>query len=312
MSIEEIKDVLKENLEKRGVLNKIRANLRAEIFRAFEDDDGASADIASDPDFWLRKQKAKPKPSDMQFLINELIIEYLEFNHMNYSKSVFTKESNQPEERLDKKFLAHELNIRKTYEELEDDQDENEPIPLLYTILHRLRNENVREKRKDMNKQQPTRAIFSNQQSVLIPPAVRDQQERATTSKPKPQVVQKRLDTSSISTDSSASSKSERGLPATVTRKISDALQNSKKLQSLPKEQVRQQGNQGIDTHLGEQRRQMSSRIFAVGQFDAMSSIDSNNAFIPNPDQLIRKIPSGLPSSYFGDHDSSMNSSETY
>ena len=152
MSLEEIKQVLKDNLEKRGVLNKIRANLRAEIFRTFEEQTHIGGDEGGDVDFWVKKERARPKSSDMQFLINELIMEYLEFNHYGYSKSVFIKESNQTDERLDKRFLSHELNIHKTYDEMEEDE-QDQPIPLLYTIVNRLRNENLREKREKKNQQ---------------------------------------------------------------------------------------------------------------------------------------------------------------
>ncbi|KAL9642065.1 hypothetical protein ABK040_004114 [Willaertia magna] len=131
MSLEQLKDALKENLEKRGVLNKIRANLRAEIFNTFEEENQEA-----NPLF----KKSKPVPSDIQFLINELILEYLEYNHFQYSKSVLLKESNQQEERIERKLLVNELNIKKMYHE---DGDNNQPIPLLYHIVHKLRSEKV-------------------------------------------------------------------------------------------------------------------------------------------------------------------------
>jgi lisH domain-containing protein FOPNL len=59
-NINELKDALKETLESRGKLNEIRAMLRSSIFEAIETDD-----------------KPKPKLSDENLIINELIREYL-------------------------------------------------------------------------------------------------------------------------------------------------------------------------------------------------------------------------------------------
>ena len=57
-----------ESLERRGVLNSIQGKIRAEIFNALDD-----------------KAVVKPKPSNDTILLNELIREYLEYNHYNYS-----------------------------------------------------------------------------------------------------------------------------------------------------------------------------------------------------------------------------------
>jgi lisH domain-containing protein FOPNL len=59
-NINELKDALKETLESRGKLNEIRAMLRSSIFEAIETDD-----------------KPKPKLSDENLIINELIREYM-------------------------------------------------------------------------------------------------------------------------------------------------------------------------------------------------------------------------------------------
>lgn len=52
----------------------MKAKLRAEIFEILEDN-----------------SYEKPRISQENLLINELIREYLEFNHYKYSKSVFLK-----------------------------------------------------------------------------------------------------------------------------------------------------------------------------------------------------------------------------
>ena len=59
-NVNELKEALKETLQERGELNKIKAMMRAAIFEAIETDD-----------------KPKPKLSDENLIINELIREYL-------------------------------------------------------------------------------------------------------------------------------------------------------------------------------------------------------------------------------------------
>lgn len=63
--------VLKDTLEKRGVLGHLRARIRAEVFNALDDE--------SEP---------PPPLSHENLLINELIREYLEFNKYKYTASV--------------------------------------------------------------------------------------------------------------------------------------------------------------------------------------------------------------------------------
>lgn len=59
-NINELKSALKDTLEEQGTLNEIRARIRSAIFSAIETDD-----------------KPKPKLSNENLLINELIREYL-------------------------------------------------------------------------------------------------------------------------------------------------------------------------------------------------------------------------------------------
>jgi lisH domain-containing protein FOPNL len=63
-SVNELKQALRETLETRGDLNKIKALLRESIFSAVENDD-----------------KPKPKLSDENLIINELIKDYLKYSN---------------------------------------------------------------------------------------------------------------------------------------------------------------------------------------------------------------------------------------
>ena len=63
--------MVKDTLENRGVLNQVKARIRAEVFDALND-----------------AGEAKPGLSNENLLINELIRDYLEFNNYKYSASV--------------------------------------------------------------------------------------------------------------------------------------------------------------------------------------------------------------------------------
>ncbi|XP_075798228.1 centrosomal protein 20 isoform X1 [Microtus pennsylvanicus] len=109
-SVTELKAVLKDTLEKRGVLGHLKARIRAEVFSALDDD-----------------HEPRPSLSHENLLINELIREYLEFNKYKYTASVLIAESGQPVVPLDRQFLIRELNA---FEESKDNS-----IPLLYGVL---------------------------------------------------------------------------------------------------------------------------------------------------------------------------------
>ena len=66
--------VLKDALENKGVLNELRSKMRAELYHLLEDN-----------------ITEKPKVSQENLLLNELIREYMDFNSYRYSKSIFLK-----------------------------------------------------------------------------------------------------------------------------------------------------------------------------------------------------------------------------
>lgn len=79
VNINDLKEVLKETLEERGVLTKIKARIRAEIFNSLNEQAQDKATLTND-----------------NLVINELIREYLEYNNYNHALSVFIPESGQP------------------------------------------------------------------------------------------------------------------------------------------------------------------------------------------------------------------------
>ncbi|KAF6272343.1 hypothetical protein mRhiFer1_005305 [Rhinolophus ferrumequinum] len=81
-TVTELKAVLKDTLEKRGVLGHLKARIRAEVFKALDDE--------SEP---------RPPLSHENLLINELIREYLEFNKYKYTASVLISDNHARKEK---------------------------------------------------------------------------------------------------------------------------------------------------------------------------------------------------------------------
>merc|ERR1719323_1461182 len=114
-TLDDLKQALVETLENRGVLGKVKAQVRAEIFAALDDEHAPRPEL--------------PKENS---LINELIREYFEYNGYHHALSVLLPESGHPEERqFDRRFLASELRVQ------EDDRSRS--LPLIYALVRGLR-----------------------------------------------------------------------------------------------------------------------------------------------------------------------------
>ncbi|CAK8698335.1 centrosomal protein 20-like [Clavelina lepadiformis] len=106
-----LKQALTETLDNKGVLNELKARIRAEVFHAIED-----------------PTTVKPQLSNENLLINELIREYLIFNNYKYTDSVLLAETGQSGVQLERSFLCQELKVQ--------DSDESAKLPLLYSLLN--------------------------------------------------------------------------------------------------------------------------------------------------------------------------------
>lgn len=146
-SIDDLKGVLKETLDSRGVLNQIRARIRAEVFSALDD-----------------QTETKPVLSNENMFINELIREYLEFNKYKYTTSVLLSESGQPKEPIDREFLAAELNLTES--------SSSQKFPILYGLVsHFLEHKNKsdethRKHSPKQNKSKVSRNLSMSDESV--------------------------------------------------------------------------------------------------------------------------------------------------
>lgn len=114
-SVAALRDALKDTLERRGVLDALRARVRGELFHVIE----AAGDAAQAP----------PAPlSSANLLLNELILEYLDYNGYANAASVLSAEASQPRPRLDRRLLAREVRMT-------DVDTSADATPLLYHVL---------------------------------------------------------------------------------------------------------------------------------------------------------------------------------
>lgn len=69
----ELNSALRNTLQQTGALSRLQSLLRAEIYKALD----------------TTENDAKPTPSDETMLLNELIMEYLEWHGFGFTKGVF-------------------------------------------------------------------------------------------------------------------------------------------------------------------------------------------------------------------------------
>lgn len=116
-TLTDLADTVKEALKRRGVLNKVKATIRAEIFHALEDK------TVTLPD----------KPKEI-FLATELIREFLQSQSLNSTLSVFNDENGQPVEMaVDREFIGVELGFN-----VQDSVAGTSAIPLLVLLIKQL------------------------------------------------------------------------------------------------------------------------------------------------------------------------------
>ncbi|KAG8467471.1 hypothetical protein KFE25_000787 [Diacronema lutheri] len=91
---DELHEVLRETLEAKGTMSRLRASIRAEVFGALQDEDGHV-----------------PRPTNENLLINDMIREYLAFNRYDHTLAVFMPESGQPASAIDRRYLSEQTGL---------------------------------------------------------------------------------------------------------------------------------------------------------------------------------------------------------
>lgn len=92
----QLHDAVVAALKENGRYEKIKGEIRKELYGLLTGED---------------KSKPTSEQDRENFLINELIREYLQFNGYTSSLSVFMRETGQPEEPMNREFLSQSLNV---------------------------------------------------------------------------------------------------------------------------------------------------------------------------------------------------------
>jgi lisH domain-containing protein FOPNL len=102
----ELYDAALASLRGSGRYDQIKGEMRKELFQLLTKDGGDSSPASREA-----------------FVINELILEYLQFNGYTNSLSVFMRETGQPDEPMNRDFLAQCIDVVP-----------HRMIPILYTL----------------------------------------------------------------------------------------------------------------------------------------------------------------------------------
>ena len=105
-----LRDALRDALERRGKLGDMRAAIRKEVFCAMED--GSDAQHPTPPE---------------NVVVNELIREYLAFNHYGSTLAVFAPEAGLAPKPLPRSYVASQTHLH--------DAGGADALPLLYSLL---------------------------------------------------------------------------------------------------------------------------------------------------------------------------------
>eukprot|EP00796_Vickermania_ingenoplastis_P011924 gene11924-8205_t len=151
-SQETLKAAMREALEADGTMTHVKAELRAAIFKSLCDATTPAADTHTPGSAGLpfgihpaaaaldgggvppappppMGERVHPAPPPENYLINELIKEYLVFNGLEHTLAVFQLEARVPDSAVPRRVLASELKLRGAPAE----------IPLLYAMLNESR-----------------------------------------------------------------------------------------------------------------------------------------------------------------------------
>jgi hypothetical protein len=138
-TFQDLSDAYRASLQRRGILDKVRAELRAEMFHMLQGDPNLASIVAARPSSGSSSNNAIQEccrnPSPLlpleYFMINEMVHEFLCFHGLRHTASVLEAEAKiRKEDCLGREFIEKELNIctRNRFIYLE------EPLPLLYDL----------------------------------------------------------------------------------------------------------------------------------------------------------------------------------
>ncbi len=124
-SEKEFFEAVKGSLQEKGLLDKLSGEIRSEVLQILKSDDSTTA--TADPSVVF-------KTSSQNFILNELIKEYLEWNGLKHTKDVLVSEAGHPKESLTRCQLEEALNVQVG--------SNAQKVPLLYSIVSSLTDKN--------------------------------------------------------------------------------------------------------------------------------------------------------------------------
>ena len=135
LKMDDLKNIVIQNLEQEGTLGSLRAQLRAQVFKAIEN--YADTNTKQSAGFQWQNPAANKIHEDAESKMMALLIrEYLEYYKMDYTLSVYLPEVAMQgnEHHVSRDQLADQAGIRTT-------NRENETPPLLVQMLQNMRKE---------------------------------------------------------------------------------------------------------------------------------------------------------------------------
>ena len=130
--MEEMKELIIQSLESKGVLGQIRAHLRSAVFKVVDEQDqqfNTGCGLK-----WENKTLYKILETKIGTLLAEIIREFMEYFRMDYSLSIFIPECGISPERLNKKEILGKLGIMSNPQN--DKFTAGLHLPLLYYIIN--------------------------------------------------------------------------------------------------------------------------------------------------------------------------------
>lgn len=130
--MEEMKELIIQSLETKGVLGQIRAHLRSAVFKVVDEQDqqfNTGCGLK-----WENKTLYKILETKIGTLLAEIIREFMEYFRMDYSLSIFIPECGISPERLNRKEILGKLGIMSN--PANDKFTAGLHLPLLYYIIN--------------------------------------------------------------------------------------------------------------------------------------------------------------------------------
>lgn len=108
--MDELKNLVIQTLEQKGILGEIRAKLRSSVFKVIDNNDPSGKERAM---HWENPLAQKVLETTESALAADLIREYMEFYRLDYSLSIFIPEANLKQDPQDRNNLVRRADVDK-------------------------------------------------------------------------------------------------------------------------------------------------------------------------------------------------------